>query len=201
MYPYIRTALALVVHRPRPGITPGEPMVLRTRCWPWDADPFLELNNGRHLTLFDIGRFALGARMGLFRLLRKRGWGLVVGSSATQYRKRIRLFERFEIVTRLVARDEKWLYFEQITRKAGTACSAAFVRTAVVAGPKGTVPTQEVADALGYPDWYGTLPDWARDLEAADRRRPWPPELTPYGSPDTPSGSSGQAQVSSSASQ
>ncbi|MEL6576995.1 MAG: acyl-CoA thioesterase [Pseudomonadota bacterium] len=201
MYPYLRTALALVVHRPRTGISPGEAMVLRTRCWPWDADPFLELNNGRHLTLFDIGRFALGARLGLFRLLRQRGWGLVVGSSATQYRKRIRLFERFEIVTRLVARDEKWFYFEQITRKGETPCSAAFIRTAVVAGPKGTVPTQEVADALGLPDWYGTMPDWARDLEAADRGRPWPPALTVYGPQGGRLAASEQAQVSSSASQ
>ncbi|MEO1316686.1 MAG: thioesterase family protein [Pseudomonadota bacterium] len=175
MYPFLRTALALLSHRPQTGLSPDEPLVIGTRCWPWDADPFFELNNGRHLTLFDIGRFALGARLGLFRLLRQRGWGLVVGSSATQYRKRIRLFERFEIVTQMIGRDEKWFYFEQVAQKRGTPCSAAFIRTAVVAGPKGTVPTQDVADALGYPNWFGALPDWATSLEAADRARPWPP--------------------------
>ncbi|MEM7500078.1 MAG: acyl-CoA thioesterase [Pseudomonadota bacterium] len=186
MYPYIRCALALAAHRPRPGITPDAPCILATRCWPWDADPFLELNNGRHLTLFDLGRFALGARLGLFRLMRQRGWGLVVGSSATQYRKRIRLFERFEIVTRLIGRDEKWFYFEQITRKGESPCSAAFLRTAVVAGPSGTVPTQEVVDALGHPDWRGSLPDWAQAIETADRARPWPPEPVHDGAASRP---------------
>ncbi|MEL6775249.1 MAG: acyl-CoA thioesterase [Pseudomonadota bacterium] len=176
MYPYLRALGIVLTVRPDPAVAPEAPSIVRTRCWPWDADMFLELNNGRHLTLFDLGRFSHGARMGLFGVLRRRGWGLVVGGAFVQYRRRIRLFQRFEIVSRCLARDEKWFYFEQTTRQGDKACSSALVRVAVVAGPRGTVPTQEVCEALGQPAWQGRMPDWATALASADRDRPWPPE-------------------------
>ncbi|MEM6488143.1 MAG: thioesterase family protein [Pseudomonadota bacterium] len=176
MYPYLRTLGILLSARPTPGRAPEQPSVFRTVCWPWDADMFLELNNGRHLTLFDLGRLDYGARLGLFRALRRNGWGLVVGGVQVQYRRRIRVFQRFEIVTRLLARDAKWFYFEQTTVRRGTPCSSALLRVAVVDGPKGTVPTQRVAEALGWPDWHGALPAWAAQLAEADSARPWPPE-------------------------
>jgi hypothetical protein len=33
-------------------------------CWPLDADIFWEMNNGRILTFYDLGRFALGSASG-----------------------------------------------------------------------------------------------------------------------------------------
>ncbi|MEM6422500.1 MAG: thioesterase family protein, partial [Pseudomonadota bacterium] len=91
MYPFLRSIGVIVGARGRPLASPDEPSTIRTICWPWDADMFLELNNGRHLTLFDLGRFGHGARMGLFGVLRRRRWGLVVGGAFVQYRRRIRL--------------------------------------------------------------------------------------------------------------
>ena len=35
------------------------------RCWPWDLDPWVELNNGRTLTLYDLGRIPMAQRTGL----------------------------------------------------------------------------------------------------------------------------------------
>ncbi|MEM6972540.1 MAG: acyl-CoA thioesterase [Pseudomonadota bacterium] len=154
---------------------PDDIVSFPTRCWPWDADMFAELNNGRHLTMFDLGRMAHGARLGLFPVLRARGWGLVVGGGFVQYRRRIRVMQRFEIQSRMIARDAKWFYYEQVTRRGDTLCSTALMRVAVVAGPRGTVPTQEVAEAMGHADWHGALPDWAKRLTAADAARPWPP--------------------------
>lgn len=174
-YPLVRTAAVLLEARRQPPLAPGDTSVIRLTCRPWDVDMFLEVNNGRHLTLFDLGRFAFGQRLGLLRVLRARRWGLVVGGSTIQYRRRLRAFDRVEIATRCLGRDAKWFYFEQVAWRRGTACSAALVRTAVVAGPRGTVPTQKVAEALGHPGWHGTLPGWALDWDAADRARPWPP--------------------------
>ena len=195
MYPFLRAATALTRASLQPRLAPDDTSVIATLCWPWDADPFLELNNGRHLTLFDLGRFVYGARLGLLGVLRRNGWGLVVGGAVTRYRRRIRLFERFEIVTRCIARDEKWFYFEQTTRRNGKACSSAILRTAVVAGPSGTVPTQTVAEALGFPEWHGRMPDWVSQLWEVDDTRPWPPEGVLFAA------TMPQPQLSSSASQ
>lgn len=176
VYPLRRLSGLLLRSRRETGMPPDAMVRTPLICWPWDIDIFLEMNNGRHLTLFDLGRFDLATRLGLMGLLRARGWGFVVGGATVQYRRRIRAFQRFEIATRCVARDEKWFYMEQAMWRGGTACSAAMLRVAVVAGPRGTVPSQEVAVALGFPDWRGQLPDWASAWEAADRSRPWPPE-------------------------
>ena len=38
---------------------------------PQDIDPFMELNNGRYVTLLDLGRFSLGARVNMARFLKR----------------------------------------------------------------------------------------------------------------------------------
>ena len=176
MYPVVRALVALGRASFEPRISLDDSVTITTVCWPWDADMFLELNNGRHLTLFDNGRLVHFTRLGFLPVLRREGWGVVVGGAAVQYRRRIRLFERFDIVTRCLARDERWLYFDQTTVRKGAPCSQAILRVAVLEGASGIVPTQKVVDALGFPDWRGALPPWARLLWDAEDRRPWPPE-------------------------
>ena len=60
------------------------------RCRPWDLDMFMEMNNGRVLTLYDLGRFDLSIRSGLWDTLRAQRWGLAVAGSSVRYRKRVR---------------------------------------------------------------------------------------------------------------
>ena len=142
--------------------------------WPWDCDIFFEVNNGRHLTLFDLGRFDYGQRTGLMPVLKEKRWGLVVAGSTIRYRRRLTPFQRYTLHTCLVARDEKWFYFVQSTERKRTVCSSALVRTGVTSKGK-VIPTQDVADALNHPDWYGDMPEWVRAWAEADAMRPWPP--------------------------
>jgi len=176
LYPALRALMALSRASFQPPITPDDSVTISTVCWPWDADMFLDLNNGRQLTLFDNGRLVHFTRLGLLSAMRRKGWGAVVGGTAMQYRRRIRLWDRFDIVTRCIARDDKWLYFDQTNLRKGVPCSQAILRVAVLSGPSGIVPTQEVFEALGFPDWRGALPPWARRLWEAEGDRPWPPE-------------------------
>ena len=50
MYPWFRMAKELWKFR-KTRLGPFETHVSTHRCWPWDIDPFMELNNGRTLTL------------------------------------------------------------------------------------------------------------------------------------------------------
>ncbi|MEO1329871.1 MAG: acyl-CoA thioesterase [Pseudomonadota bacterium] len=179
MYPFVRLAWILAAARRKPPLRPDQASVLTLTAWPWDCDVYAEVNNGRQLTLFDLGRFDYGARVGLIPVLKKNGWGLVVGGSSIQYRRRLRPFQRFKLVTRFVCRDEKWFYAAQTTYRGETPCSQAVLRTAVVAGSRGTVPTDAVAEALGAPEWRPETPDWIAAWIEADRQRPWPPEEQP----------------------
>ncbi len=175
MYPFFRLASIMFSSTRRSRIDPGEPSDLSMLCWPWDCDMFLEMNNGRHLTLFDLGRFDFGARTGLPRALKQNRWGLVVAGSSIRYRKRLRPFERFTMRTRLLGRDDRWFYFQQTTMSKGTCCSSALIRTGITSKGK-VIETDTAAEALGFSEWRPDLPDWVRAWADADSARPWPPE-------------------------
>lgn len=176
MYPLLRFAWITARARKQPRIGPDSYCDTRLTAWPWDLDFYLELNNGRQLTLFDLGRFDYGARIGLIDALRRRSWGLTVAGSSMYYRKRIAAFERFTLRTRLAGRDERWFYMVQTILRKDVPCSQGLIRIAVLRKPRGIVPTDEVVEELGYPDWRPPLPEWIAAWDAADKTRPWPPQ-------------------------
>ena len=65
MYPFFRMAKELIIHRNAPPLEMGKSHISHHIRWPWDLDFWLELNNGRTLTLYDLGRIPLAKRIGL----------------------------------------------------------------------------------------------------------------------------------------
>lgn len=175
MYPMIRVAKEIWLNRtPRP-LALGEDHVTHLMAWPWDIDVFLDLNNGRVLTLFDTGRFGLFKRMGLLNALRAKGWYGAVAGTAIRYRRRITMFQRLELRTRIAGWDEKFTYFEQSFWRGEQCCAHAAIRIAITGG-NGIVPTAEVSRALNLPEESPPLPEWIVRWSEAEEARPWPPE-------------------------
>jgi acyl-CoA thioesterase FadM len=176
MYPLIRVALAMRAARKMPPLAPGEVHTIRTRCWPWDIDPFMELNNGRTMTLMDIGRLPLALRTGLLSMLKREGWRMTMAGASVQYRRRVPPFAPMEIRSRAVGRDDKFIYIEHVTLTRGVPAHNAIYRAAVV-DKDGIVHTDRVAVSLGRTDWAPSLPDWVAAWSEAEKLRPWPPEM------------------------
>lgn len=175
MYPFARLVWFYLRSRRRPRMALDETSEFPTWTRPWDCDMFGEMNNGRHLTMLDFGRFDYAVRVGLIETLRREKWGLVVGGASVRYRKRLRPFDKFSIRTRLVGADGKWFYFQQSLIRNGEACSSALVRTAVTRG-SGTVPNAEVPAAMGDPAFLLPPEPWVQAWIDADAQRPWPPD-------------------------
>lgn len=175
MYPYLRMARVLVQAAMAKPIQPDDTGVVRFMAMPWDCDFYPEVNNGRHLTLFDLGRLDFALRTGLMQKMPKNGWGLVVAGSTIRYRKRIRPFQRVEQRSRVLGRDERWFYFQQTHYVRGEACASALVRAGLF-GKQGIVPTEEIAAVMGFTAWRPELPAWVQAWASADALRPWPPE-------------------------
>ncbi|MEM7642041.1 MAG: acyl-CoA thioesterase [Pseudomonadota bacterium] len=175
MYPLIRLAHAILSNRSAPKLGVTDVHVSRHLCWPWDIDPWLELNNGRILTLYDLGRMGAGARIGLIGALRRRRWGLAVAGSSVRYRKRITVFQWIEMRTRCVGWDSRFIYIVQSMWVSGTCCSQALLRTAVTSRT-GTVPPSQVMAELGWTEVGPDMPGWVTAWIAAEGTRPWPPE-------------------------
>ena len=143
-------------------------------CWPWDIDPWMELNNGRTLTLFDLGRIPLVLRTGLVGVLRRQGWGIAVAGNTTRYRRRVRAFQRVEMRSRCIGWDARFIYMEQSMWRGGE-CSSHILIRAAVTGKNGIVPPAEVLRAMGQDPQGPELPGWVQSWIAADAERPWPP--------------------------
>lgn len=175
MYPYLRMVKEILKFRKAPPLGAFETHVSTHLCWPWDIDPWMELNNGRTLTLYDLGRIPLSARTGLHRVLEEKRWGMAVAGASVRYRKRVKMFDRIEMRTRLIGWDGRFLYMDQTMWVRGECTSQALIRSAATQGSRGIVPPSEVAVALGLPPESPALPEWVVEWARADAVRPWPP--------------------------
>ncbi|MDE0591410.1 acyl-CoA thioesterase [Halocynthiibacter sp. C4] len=174
MYPFIRLFKEAVKYRNATPLKVGENHVSHHICWPWDLDMWAELNNGRALSLYDLGRIPLARRMGLIKVLRREKWGLAVAGTSIRYRRRIRAFDKIEMRSRLVSWDERFIYLEQGMWVRGECASHALFRTAVT-DRNGIVSTKRVMDALGLEATAPEMPQWSAAWVDADTKRPWPP--------------------------
>jgi acyl-CoA thioesterase FadM len=144
------------------------------RCMPWDLDMFLEMNNGRILTLYDLGRFDLAIRTGLAKALKKHKWGLVVAGSSVRYRQRVKIFDKITMRTQVVGFEDRWTYIVQSMWVNGKPTSSVILRTGITSKGK-LVPGDDVLNALGIVDWKPVLPGWVESWIASEADRPWPP--------------------------
>jgi acyl-CoA thioesterase FadM len=175
MYPFLRLARELWRTRNASPLGVTDTHVSHHRCWPQDLDPWIELNNGRTLTLYDLGRIPLGIRTGLSSVARAQGWGLTVAGASTRYRRRVRLWDLVEMRSRCIGWDGRFFYMEQSMWKGGDCTSQMLLRSAVTS-TAGIVPPEQVIAAMGLSVQSPVLPDWAAAWIKADARRPWPPE-------------------------
>ncbi len=176
MYPFIRMTKAVLVSRALPRLGLFGTHLSHHICWPWDLDFWRELNNGRTLSLYDMGRVSLAIRTGLRAELAARGWGIAIAGASVRYRRRVRVFERVEMRTRCIGWDARFFYMEQTMWKGADCASHLLIRGAITSAT-GIVPPPGVFAALGHPGESPALPGWVGAWIAAEGARPWPPAL------------------------
>lgn len=175
MYPFLRLASELTKFRNAPKLGPFDTHISHHICWPWDLDPFIELNNGRTLTLYDLGRLPFVKRLGMWDALRANGWGITVAGCSVRYRRRVRVLQRFEMRTRSIGWDNRFMYTEQSMWRNGECLNHILVRTAAT-DKNGIVAPARLLEAMGHKDAViPPLPDWVQAWVAAEAQRPWPP--------------------------
>ena len=138
----------------------------------------MELNNGRTLTLYDMGRMPLLSRIGVVSALAANGWGMTAAGNTVRYRRRVRAFHKVEMHSRLIGWDDRFLYVEQAMWRGGEALNHMLVRQAAT-DASGILPPERLIAAMGHDTRSPELPGWLRAWSEADRQRPWPPEVGP----------------------
>ena len=175
MFPFARLAKDMFVARRQPPIGLTDLHVSHHMVWPWDLDGFLELNNGRALTLYDLGRLGMAFRTGLVDVLKRERWGLTMAGSSVRYRRRLHAFERFEMRSRAVCWDDKFTYIEQSMWKHNGECASHVLYRAAVTDRNGIVTPDRVLAAMGQDTESPPMPEWIAAWTKAEAQRPWPP--------------------------
>ena len=146
----------------RQPLDPLETSVLAFRVWPNDLDVNVHMNNGRFLSVMDLGRFDLSFRTRLGRAMLRNRWMPLVGGVTIRYRRSLDPFERYELQTRLLGWDAKWVFLEQRFLKKGGDLAAEGVVRALFRGKDGNVPVAEVLRQMGYDGPQPDLPESVR---------------------------------------
>jgi acyl-CoA thioesterase FadM len=94
-------------------VLPGEASPLSFRVWPHDLDLSAHMNNGRYLTLMDLGRLDILARSGILREVIRHRWTPIASTITIRFRRELRPFQKFRLETRLLCWNETQVVMEQ----------------------------------------------------------------------------------------
>lgn len=149
----------VLLHR-RGAMAPRSIGRIRLRTMPTDIDLLMHMNNGRYASLFDLGRFDLLIRTGLWDAMDARGWYAVVATETISFRKSLQLWQRFDVESRLYGDDDKAVYLMHRAVVDGEVYAEMIVRARFLRRSGGVVGNEELFAALGRPDEMPALPAW-----------------------------------------
>ena len=166
--------LLLIAQRPfRPPLDPRDGISrLAFRVLPTDLDLNGHMNNGRYLTLMDLGRIDLVVRSGLWRVIWRNGWAPTLGAVVIRYRQELRPFERFVLVTRLSAWSDSVAIMEHtFVVASGPRRGRVAARALIKAGfydraRRAQVPVRDLVAALGLPEGETASPPFSPQIAA-----------------------------------
>lgn len=127
------------------------------RVWPNDLDFNLHVNNGRVLTMLDLGRFKLLHDTQLLKPTLKRRWLPVLGSAKVHFLKPLTLWKKLDIHTKVIYWDEKWVYLEQNIYIKERLHVTAMLKAAFL-GPEGRIYPQQIIDLMPNPPEQPQIP-------------------------------------------
>lgn len=145
---------------------------IRLTTLPTDIDLLRHMNNGRYLSLFDLGRWDLLVRTGLWDVMKRHGWYAVVSSETITFRKSLNLWQRFDVESRMIGHDDKAVYLEHRAVVDGEVFARAIIRARMMKRSGGTLSHDELFAAVGRPEGVPEVEEWVHDWAAASALPP-----------------------------
>ncbi len=156
---WVRILMTLVRSIFQPKIAPTGLLKTHMIVGPTEAD-LRFVGNARYMLFMEVGRLELMLRTGIFRHARNHRWTPLVVSQTIRYVRPLRRFQRFTLMTRLVAWDEKWFFIEHKIMREGQIAAFGAAKCCF-RGPDGVVPPAAAFAALGVSAAPGPLPRYA----------------------------------------
>lgn len=147
-----------------------QPVRIRLRVWPTDLDFNMHMNNGRYLSIMDLGRFDLILRAGLLAHMIRHKYAPVLAAAQMRFRLPLQPFQSYDLETCVLCWDEKWIFMEQRFIIADGPASGAVAAIGLLKGgffdpaTGTTVPGRDLMRLLGVttpsPEFPARITDW-----------------------------------------
>ena len=116
----------------------------------FDLDINFHMNNGRYLSIMDLGRTDLLLKSKMFWNLVIKGYYPVVVSESIRFRTSLELFQSFQILTIIESWDDKDFFISQKFERKGHILAEGYIKARFKKrGKKGSIPTSEIFHLLG----------------------------------------------------
>lgn len=142
------------------------------RVWFSDLDVLRHMNNGVYLSLQDLARMDYMIRAQAAPIIRKNNWYPVVASETIRFRKSLHFLQKFQIHTRLISWDEKYIFLEHKFVSHGQVIALGMIRARFLKKSGGTVSPQELLQALNLNTEAPPQPQHLKDWLSADQGHP-----------------------------
>jgi len=136
--------------RSKPPLLPTQESSVDLKVRFTDLDYNLHMNNARFVEAFEMGRMDMVVRNGLYKLIFKpNGYQPFVGSVHVRYLSPLKLWQRYQISSKVVGWDHKWVYMTQRIDSDNKLCALAIVK-AIFRNKTGTISPFEILKELGH---------------------------------------------------
>ena len=121
--------------------------VLNLRVLPNDID-ITKITNDRFIALMDLGRMDIAFRTGLLKSMFKNKWVPLATFDTIRFRYPLKVFQVYQLRTRIVWWDDTTAYFKQVFERKGRVVATGYV-CATFLGSNGVIPPDEVMAETG----------------------------------------------------
>ncbi len=130
-----------------------------THFWvnPFDLDINMHMNNGRYLSIMDLGRIDLLLKAKTFWGLILNGYYPVVASEGIRFKKALMPFQFFQIRTQIDYWNEKDFYIKQEFIQNKKVVAEGYLKARFLRRGQGSITTRELFKLLGTE--YKTCPE------------------------------------------
>ncbi|MDO8312803.1 MAG: acyl-CoA thioesterase [Sideroxyarcus sp.] len=120
--------------------------VITLTVLPNDID-ISKISDDRYFALMDLGRMDIAFRLGMLKLMFRNNWVPLVTFNTIRFRYSLKIFQRYQLKTRIVWWDDTTFYWKQIFERKGKVVATGYV-CGTVLGPNGPVPSAQVLGEL-----------------------------------------------------
>lgn len=145
---YLRLFWTLLTAKFKSKISLLEDFTSHHIVWPNDLDLLGHVNNGRYFTITDYVRIGCLIRAGIWKELRTRNIYPLMAGETAQFRKPVMPFQKYQIKTRTVGWDKKFLYVEHVFSSKKGIHAILLVKVVLVAFGKIKVTPAEILKSV-----------------------------------------------------